>query len=294
VSRVLWLLVLSAAALGAPAQSLRPGSTIEVLPKTNNTQPKKVSFELYRDSLIVIHGAIGDLRGLNLLIDTGTDPTVLDKRVADRLHSKLEEVVGLETIHRKVAAWRTTVPNVDLGPASPHNVAVVVQDLSFLEKGLGCRIDALIGLDVLSSTSFIIDYRARAITFGDPPIGGPAVPFAHTLPLVKIAMILNGRPVELLLDTAASSLMLFRTHWPDPPNRGSIQHSTNLAGDLPRVPMTLSTLALGSLKLRGQSAFLIDGGQNVEREFDGLFNPALLGLHQISFDFENHRFGWSR
>ncbi|HKR82961.1 MAG TPA: retropepsin-like aspartic protease [Terriglobales bacterium] len=293
MSKVLWLLVLLAAVQRCPAQNLRSGSTIDVLPKINNTLAKKVRFELYRDSLIVIHGAIGDLRGLNFLIDTGTDPTVLDKRVADRLHSRLE-VVGLETIHRKVAAWRTIVPNVDLGPVSARDVTVVVQDLSFLEKGLGCRIDALIGLDVLSSTSFIIDYRARAITFGDSQVGGPAVTFAHTLPFVKIAMILNGRPVELLLDTAASSLMLFRTHWPDPPNNERVQHSTNLAGDLPRVPMTLSTLALGSLKLRGQSAFVIDGGQDVQREFDGLFNPALLGLHQISFDFENHRFRWSR
>ena len=293
MSRVLWLLVLSAAVQRCPAQSLRSGSTIEVLPKLNSTQPKKVRFELYRDSLIVIPGAIGDLRGLNFLIDTGTDPTVLDKRVADRLHSKLE-VVGLETIHRKVAAGRTIVPNVDLGPVSVRDVTVVVQDLSFLEKGLGCRIDALIGLDVLSSTSFIIDYRARAISFGDSQVGGPTVTFARTLPFVKIAMVLNGRPVELLLDTAASSLMLFRTHWPDPPNRGRIQYSTNLAGDLPRVPMTLNTLTLGPLKLRGQSAFLVEGSQDVQREFDGLFNPALLGLKQVSFDFENYRFGWSR
>ena len=52
--------------------------------------PADVPFDLVEQHLIVAKGSIAGLRGLNLLIDTGTTPSVVDKRVAKRLRLKGE------------------------------------------------------------------------------------------------------------------------------------------------------------------------------------------------------------
>ena len=39
---------------------------------------EEVPFELYQHHLVVTKGSIGPLNGLNLLIDTGTIPSVVD------------------------------------------------------------------------------------------------------------------------------------------------------------------------------------------------------------------------
>ena len=49
-----------------------------------------VPFDLVEQHLIVAKGSVAGLRGLNLLIDTGTIPSVVDKRVAARLRLKGE------------------------------------------------------------------------------------------------------------------------------------------------------------------------------------------------------------
>lgn len=253
----------------------------------------KLKFDLYHGYLIVTRGAIGDIRNAKFLIDTGTDPSVIDRRIAERMHFRLE-LTGLDTIHAKVPTWRTTVPSFLLGPVATQNSTVLVEDLSFLERDMGIRIDALIGLDVLRSTSFLVDYRSHHICFGGSVCSGSGVRFIHNPPFATVAMTLEGRPVQLLLDTGASSLMLFRTHWPTTPKPSTVRHSINLAGDLTRQLLELNSASLGDLQLGRQTAYLVDDEKNVHREFDGLINPGLLGLRQIFFDFENRRLAWIR
>lgn len=252
----------------------------------------KLDFDLYRGYLIVTRGAIGDIRNAKFLIDTGTDPSVIDKRIAERMHARLE-LAGLDTIHTKVPTWRTTVPSFLLGPVATQNSTVLVEDLSFLERDMGIRIDALIGLDVLRSTSFLVDYRSHHIRFGARVRSGSGVRFIHNPPFATVAMTLEGRPVQLLLDTGASSLMLFRTHWPTSP-KSAVKHSINLAGDLARQLLELNSATLGDLELGRQTAYLVDDEKDARRDFDGLINPGLLGLRQIFFDFENRRLAWDR
>ena len=273
-------------------------------PRTTN-QPRMPSgnleFRLHQDYLIVVEGNLGDLRTQNLLIDTGTDPTVLDKRVARKLHLKLEHArIGM--ISHDVDAWRTVLPTCEVGPITCRNFNVLVEDLSFLERGLGTRIDAVIGLDVLSSLSFTIDYRKGRILFGLPEALDYKVGFESDPPLVLVMMTLNGKSTRLLVDTGASSLMLFKTRWSQ--NRGRpreafflhpkevTRQSLNLAGELAR-QMTATITSLGGVGLGRQTAFLVDD-RGTTGNFDGVFNPAAMGLKAVSFDFEHRSLGWSR
>ena len=50
----------------------------------------EVPFELYQRHLVVTKGSIGRLNGLNLLIDTGTIPSVVDSRIARKLRLQTE------------------------------------------------------------------------------------------------------------------------------------------------------------------------------------------------------------
>jgi hypothetical protein len=49
-----------------------------------------VPFERYQHHLIVTKGSIGPLNGLSLLIDTGTIPSMVDVRIARKLHLQAE------------------------------------------------------------------------------------------------------------------------------------------------------------------------------------------------------------
>ena len=63
--------VTAVAAVLVCGQSLQSAGTITEVP-----------FELYQRHLVVTKGSIGPLNGLNLLIDTGTIPSVVDRRIA--------------------------------------------------------------------------------------------------------------------------------------------------------------------------------------------------------------------
>ena len=48
--------------------------------------PNEVPFKLYRGYVIVVRGSIGGLKNLNFLVDTGAVPSVVDARIARKLH----------------------------------------------------------------------------------------------------------------------------------------------------------------------------------------------------------------
>jgi hypothetical protein len=69
---------------------------------THQAKPKRheIPFQTYRDYLIVVQGSLGHNRTLNFIIDTGTDRTVIDSRVAQKLHMVGE--VGKLGVHNRV------------------------------------------------------------------------------------------------------------------------------------------------------------------------------------------------
>jgi hypothetical protein len=71
----------------------------------------EIPFQTYRDYLIVVQGSLGDTRRLNFIIDTGTYPSVVDSRIAQKLqmagvgaklgvHNQVVEVISGELLFR--------------------------------------------------------------------------------------------------------------------------------------------------------------------------------------------------
>ena len=259
-------------------------------------QCEEVPFQTYRDYLVVVQGSLGGKPRRNLIIDTGTDPSVIDSRVAQELH--MAEVVGKLAVHDQVVdAQQAVLPSVQIGTLRAESLPVLIRDLGFLQKDLGIRIDAVIGLDVLSLCNFSINYTTKRIVFGAAPVSGSSVPFQSAPPWLTVRMEVDGVSIDLLLDTAASGILLFqsriRDRLPQLTNLGE-RKSSNMGGDFRLQRVLLATTKFGETNFGQENAFVVEDQEDESREFDGLLGPSALGLKQIAFDFQHHRLWWGK
>lgn len=140
-----------------------------------------VSVKLCGGYTVVVQGSVGNAQKLNFIIDTGALPTVVDVRTARKLHLSGNRE-ALTVFSRQVRADRVELPNLRIGPVHATAVEALVADLSFAEKSLGIRIDAIVGLDVLGQQSFSIDYRAKRLLFGQSEVPDWVATFQPGLP----------------------------------------------------------------------------------------------------------------
>lgn len=256
----------------------------------------EIPFQTHRDYLIVVQGSLGDTHRLNFIIDTGTDPTLIDSRVAQKLH--MVGVPGKLGVHDQVVEVQQAVlPSVQIGALRAKFLPVLIRDLAFFQKGLGIRIDAVIGLDVLSLSNFSIDYTTKRIVFGAVPVSGPSVPFRSAPPWLTVPVEVNGVSLHLLLDTGASGILLFQSRIRDRlPQLTSLgeRKSSNMGGDFRLQSVLLATTNFGETDFGEQNAFVVDDQEDETRDFDGLLAPSALGLKQIAFDFQRRKFSWKR
>jgi Aspartyl protease len=255
-------------------------------PARGYTEGKPLRFDLYRDYLIVARGSVGSQNELNFLVDTGTNPSVLDRRVAQKLHLQ-ERPSILAGINGQVQAGQATVPSLQFGPIRRENVSMVVADLSFFSKAIPVPIDGVMGLDVVGQTPFEIDYAASQISFGPIPSLKNSVPLELRGGLPIVTAELNHLSTHLVLDTAASALIVFAPQTPamvSRVNATAVQQSSSRMGEFERKPVQLGSLTLGQMELRGQPAFLVQNPWEGKEEFNGLMSPALLGITRLAID----------
>src|SRR5581483_7309203 len=170
--------------------------------------PNEVPFKLYRGYAIVVRGSVGNLKNLNFLIDTGAVPSVLDERIAQKLHLT-GATERLSVFTQKVETVRAVAPNVQLGSMRAEALPVVVRDLSFATDALGTRVDAMIGFDFLGQGPFTIDYESKKIVFGTLDSSLTAVPYEAHPGYAVVELKVQQQSLRLLVDTGASDLVLF-------------------------------------------------------------------------------------
>ena len=254
----------------------------------------EMPFELYQHHLVVAKGSIGPLEGRNLLIDTGTIPSVVDARIARKLRLKTEPST-LIAFGRQVPVDSAAFGGFRIGSVQSGPIPAVVGDLSYLK---GVPVDAIVGLDVLARTNFSIDYRTRMLNFA-PGSGEDAVaPLEIVWPFVTVRMTIAGEQVRLLVDTGSSDLVLFTTRMPaalsGAPWRGdkTVQYASG-AARLRR--LELRQAGLGAHVWDKLPAWTLDrlpGGY--PPGIDGVVGVLALGCQRVRFDFEKGEFGWSR
>jgi hypothetical protein len=254
----------------------------------------EVPFELYQRHLVVTKGSIGPLTGLNLLIDTGTIPSTVHTRIARKLHLKAESST-LVAFGQQVRTQSAVIDGFGIGSLRSGPLPVGVSDLSYLER---VRIDAIVGLDVLSRTNFSIDYQSRVLKF-TPETRDDAVAHLEVMwPFVTVRMIIAGEQVRLLVDTGSSDLVLFKTRMPGAlsgaPWRGdkTVRYASGVARLL---RLELRQVGLGSHTWDKLPAWALDREpQGYPPAIDGVLGVQALGCQRVRFDFEKGELGWSR
>ena len=254
----------------------------------------EVPFELYQRHLVVTKGSIGRLNGLSLLIDTGTIPSMVDRRIAQKLRLQTESAM-LVAFGQQVPIQSAVVEGFRIGSFQSGPVPAGVGDLSYLQ---GARVDAVVGLDVLVRTSFAIDYRAHVLKFASAGREGAVAPLELAWPFLTAQMTIAGQQVRLLIDTGSRDLVLFKTRMPpalsDMSWKGdkTVQYASGVA--------RLRRLDLRQVRLGGEQwdnlpAWVLDRPpQDYPQGVDGVLGVLALGCQRVRFDFERNEFGWSR
>jgi predicted aspartyl protease len=256
-------------------------------------QRDTVHFDLYRDYLIVVRGSAGPLKGLNFLLDTGASPTVLDRRVAEKLH--LEQLpASIAVVGGSVEAAQATAPTLEVGRARRDNFHVLVEDLSFFQKALPVRIDAVVGLDLLGQSAFEIDYTARQILFGPVPLLANSLPLRLQAGLPIVEAQVNHLSAHLMVDTGASSLVLFEPSAPRPMRVSEVRPTPGTIGEFDRKQVWLPSLKLGEAEFGKEPAFLVRSRSEGPQDFDGLMSPAALGITKLAIDLGRGLLTFSR
>jgi predicted aspartyl protease len=253
----------------------------------------EIPLKACRGYLIVVEGRIGDLGDQNFLLDTGSNPSMIDRRVIEKLGVQ-GSPRQLSVFNSSIASERVTLPELQFGPVERRNLPIMVADFSPISRQLGTRIDAVIGLDVLGGANFSVDYARRRITFA-------ALAEPHTAPFVAgpqfmIVSLQNGpRLFHLLVDTGATELVLFREHlraadyqWTNATGTGH-----NVSGSFRLGLIVLTRARIGSRDIGPQPALVTASRKEIGGELDGLLGLSCLRPKSISFDFEHGLIGWS-
>jgi hypothetical protein len=253
----------------------------------------EIPFQLYNGNLIIVKATIGTVKNVNMILDTGTNPSAISKGMGHRL--KLQgNTESLQTLNGTIQAQSVILPRIEIGPLHADGVRVVVQDLSFMEWSLGIPLGGIAGLDILSSSSFTIDYRRKKIVFGPIATNAKAVRFESQAPFLTVKATIEGQQVRLLVDSATWGLLVYRNRLQTIQQQIHVDFNVSISspGGMTHVRWLRTGVLLGTDNLGARSVAIADIDSDPQNDFDGLLGFAKMGFRKVSFDFENGLFGW--
>jgi Aspartyl protease len=261
------------------------------------TNPGDIPFKLVQGFAIVVRGGIGPRNDLNFLVDTGAVPSVLGEHLASGLG--LSGAAGsLDVLHKQGQAPYVTVEEVRLGSTRAIGLGMVVVDLAPLQKALGIRIDAIIGLDLFAGQSLSIDYAHRKITPGTSGDARRSFPIeifmAAGAPYIVVPVIVDGHAMRLLLDTGTNGLTLF-AHPGLSRMPGSEIHLTaarNLMGEARTRTLEPFDIRVGKQFFRNIAGVEVEEPAGALGHLDGIVGPAALKITRLRLDWERKSLGW--
>jgi predicted aspartyl protease len=253
----------------------------------------RLPVRLYGGYLVIAEGAIGSIHKLNFLVDTGACPSVVDQKIARDL-KLAEQPERVNLWNKSVQARQVTLPSLILGPVRVESIPVLAEDLSFLQKALGFKVHAIVGMDVLRKSSFTINYQAKEILFGVPENLTYSVPFETDTPVITVRMGFQDRRLRMVLDSGGPDLTVFRSRVAEPIGLEALGTETvaDAGGTFQRTKVRIPRLYIGTEAVGAQTAFLVDDRKDEGDDFDGVLGISVFQFWKVAFDFKKSRFSW--
>ncbi len=253
----------------------------------------KLPIRLYWGYLVIVEGSIGDFQKLSFLVDTGAYPSVIDRKIALKL-GLAEQPSRVNLQNKSVQTGLVTLPSLLLGPVRVESLPVLTEDLSFLRKALGYKVDAIIGLDVLGKSSFTVNYVTKEMVLGPVESLPFSAPFDTDVPIVTVRTKFQNQQLRLVVDTGGPDLMLFQSRMPDSTAVQTLatEDTANLSGIVRLRKMRIPEVYLGEEAIGPQTAFVVDDRKDEGDNFDGVLGMRGPQFSKIAFDFERRRFFW--
>jgi hypothetical protein len=265
----------------------------------NEASPPSLAMEVYDGYLIVVEGSIGDRHGLKFLLDTGSTYTTIDRQLADSLNltRRPDKVINVD---RVLNLDRAMLPDLKYGPEVAINTPILVADLRFL-RGNSAKIDAIIGLDLLSRKNFLIDFARKQVIFGS--FFGSISALKHAIPLrfapnsVDVQLDIDGRKVWMIADTGIPGVLLYEDRLMAMNADYRVLSQTagrSLGGAVESKIAFAPRLRVGGQDLDRRVYLATDAHSKDLHGAAGFLGLAALRAKQVAFDFELGELRWAK
>jgi predicted aspartyl protease len=163
--------------------------------------------------LVVVAAGVGGTM-VHALIDSGAQYTSIDRRLVERFGLASGPALPMVALGVGGAAQVAKGVSLDLelGRLRFPRLRAAALDLGVVSQALGLEVPLIIGFDVLSAVAAEIDFPRRRMRFADPkggnlPAGGVAAPVRRAGRALLAKVSIEGRPLEVLVDTGATGLV---------------------------------------------------------------------------------------
>gem|GEM_PF-1027547 len=256
-----------------------------------------VSARTLRGYLMIVGVTINDRGPFDFLVDTGTNTTLLDPKLAGELGLQPHDRLRLTSLSNSAGVPRYFLPKANLGPAAVSNLEALAVPLSQL-SALDRNIRGILGMNFLLHFSFRLDFDHSAVEIYPFPEtaripNGLRVPVTINESRLLITVASAAAPHgtwKLALDSGISQLLVFEDRIvPQRESAGTrykpnrvMQVSTNLANQ-EATTCLLQDLSISDSLLPEQEVVVLRNDLLKPADpQDGLLPAAL--FHSVFFD----------
>lgn len=194
---------------------------VPFLPETAPTNDTPVAVRVLGNNMPIVRGEV-DGKPCTLLFDTGATHTTLDRGFVERelKDHKLEKVVLAGVTNVEGLPSLVHADSFKVGAAEFCDFDVMVLDISHFPKGIGEKIDGVIGMNVVGRVTTLVSLGAGEVVFAPARarLAGftNAVDRAASDPFsIALKARYGEKEIPLIVDSAASMTFLGReTGWP--------------------------------------------------------------------------------
>lgn len=210
---VLWQQWTVAAAVIVALLTSRAAAQVQAAPPKIEWKGERVSVPIDTATQhIVVKASLNENGPFEFVMDTGAGMTLLDQRLADRLHLETigEARVGDATTGEPKTMKIVMIDRIDIGGAVlTGKIPCVVQDLSELFSGEPDRPMGILGFRLFENCLLTLDYPGNALVLEHgalpDPDGKSILPCKRDRGLPVIETQLGGIDTKLTIDTGAAT-----------------------------------------------------------------------------------------